>query len=229
MNREEFCRAHWDYYMLLEEDFLSTRRYITFDLGDNAIYSEQEVSNPQNSRCYSIEYIKQYQAICSEVDVLMKSICNELGHSVDKMNMYTEVILEKWPNIVNQRIVIDDRVELIPFTNWKSGEDYQSPDWWTPYNKVKHQRLDNFQSANLKNVINALGGLYILGNYFVKYLADKENQGKSDNEEYIKDVPNDCSKIFCMKNWNTLDTVIGKNSYFANERDMDIMLNSIFE
>ena len=62
MNREEFCRAHWDYYMLLEEDFLSTRRYITFDLGDNAIYSEQEVSNPQNSRCYSIEYIKQYRA-----------------------------------------------------------------------------------------------------------------------------------------------------------------------
>lgn len=214
--------------MLLEEDFLTTRRYITFDLGDNAIYSGDDVLNPQNSKCYSIEYIKQYQAICSEVDVLMKSICNEFGYSADNMKMYTKKILEKWPNIINQRIAIDDRVELKPFINWKSGEDYQSPDWWKPYNDVKHQRLDNFQSANLKNVINALGGLYILENYFVKILADKENEGKSDNEEYIKDVPNDCSKIFCMKDWNTLDTVISKNSYIMNNRDIDIMMSSMF-
>ena len=81
--------------MLLEEDFLTTRRYITFDLGDNAIYSGDDVLNPQNSKCYSIEYIKQYQAICSEVDVLMKSICNEFGYSADNMKMYTKKILEK--------------------------------------------------------------------------------------------------------------------------------------
>ena len=220
VTRDEFCKAHWDYYMLLEEDFLTTRRYITFDLGDNAIYSGQDVLNPQNSRCYSIEFIKQYQAICSEVDVLMKSICKEFERSAENMGEYTKIILEKWPNIKNQVIIVDDSIELIPFLNWKAGEEYRSPDWWSPYNKVKHARLDNIPSANLKNVINALGGLDILENYFVKNLADRDNQGKGENEDFIKDVPNDCSKLFSMKNWNTLDRVLGKNSYIMNAREI---------
>ena len=34
----------------------------------------------ENSNVYSIEYIKQYQAIVSEIDVLLKEICKELGN-----------------------------------------------------------------------------------------------------------------------------------------------------
>lgn len=220
MTRDEFCKLHWNYYMLLEKDFLSTERYVTFDLGDNNLYDGPECQNPENSLLYSIEYIKQYQAICSEVDVLMKSICAEFGHNANDMRQYTSIILAQWEGIVNQKVRVNDEFEIIPFQNWNVDE-YKSPDWWSPYNKVKHERLDHAKDANLKNVINALGGLYILNQYLVKYIADRDNQGKELNDDFVLDVPNDISKLFEMTNWTTVDTVIGRDSYTMSNRDIE--------
>lgn len=59
-----------------------------------------------------------------------------------------------------------------PFKNWSPNPAYNSPDWWSPYNRVKHERLENFRDANLKNVANALAGLYILESYLVKFIGD---------------------------------------------------------
>ena len=80
VNIDEFCKYHWEYYLVLEKDFLETERYISFDLGDNYLYDDRETTNIGNSMTFSNEYIKQYQTICSEIDVVMKSICNELGN-----------------------------------------------------------------------------------------------------------------------------------------------------
>ena len=49
-------------------------------------------------------------------------------------------------------------LELTPWANWQ--ED-RSPDWWVAHNKVKHERGAYFPRANLKNVLNAMGGLFI--------------------------------------------------------------------
>jgi hypothetical protein len=37
-----------------------------------------------------------------------------------------------------------------------------SPDWWKAYNKVKHQRSEHFDHANLHNALNALAGLFVM-------------------------------------------------------------------
>lgn len=162
---------------------------------------------------YSNEYIKQYQAICSEVDVIMKSICKEFGNpSVEKMTQYTPIILQRWPNIKNQKVEMKD-MELQPFLNWQETP-YQSPDWWKPYNDVKHKRIDNYKNANLKNVLNALAGLYILCNYFVKEIGDRDN---------TYDVPNDISHLFEMVNYSTTHKVIGRNTYDITESDIAAM------
>ena len=203
MTREEFCKVHWEYYLVLERDFLATERYVSFELGDNYLYTSASVLNAENSLIYSNEYIKQYQAICSEVDVIMKSICKEFGNtSAEKMPDYTTDILQRWPNIKNQKVEMKD-IELQPFLNWNETP-YQAPDWWKPYNAVKHQRIDNYKNANLKNVLNALAGVYILCNYFVKYIGDRDN---------TFDVPNDISHLFEMVNYTTREKVIGRNTY----------------
>ena len=208
MTREEFCKCHWDYYMVLEKDFLETERYLTIDLGDNNFYDGSIPSDCGNSMAFSVEFIKQYQTICYEIDVILKSICTELGKPNDnKMDEYTETILSdpKWKNIVNQKVNVKG-TELQPFRNWALSP-YKSPDWWPLYNGVKHKRLENIRQANLKNVINALAGLYILGYYFVKHIADLT--GDLDTI----DVPNENSKIFEMVNWQTVWEVTGKDKY----------------
>lgn len=219
MTRDEFCKCHWEYYLVLEKDFLEMERYVAFDLGDNCLYSGNLVTDTGNSECFSNEFIKQYQAICSEVDVILKSICKEMNpnSTANDMEKYSDEVLNTWAAIVQQKVKMKD-IELQPFLNWAMQPQYKSPDWWTPYNKVKHNRLANYKKANLKNTINALAGLYILEQYFVKYIGDRDN---------VEDVPNDISKLFEMVNYTTKHTVVGKDSYLVTADDIDRMFNSI--
>lgn len=219
MTRDEFCKSHWDYYLVLEKDFLGTERYVSFELGDNNMYIGSTPVNLQNSLTYSVEYIKQYQAICSEVDVILKSICKELSNpSANKMDTgYTPTILQKWPDIKQQKVKMKG-IELQPFINWEQAPNYKSPDWWKPYNDVKHERVNNYTFANLKNVLNALAGLYILENYLVKFIGDRDSN---------MDVPNDISELFEMVNWSTREKVIGRDTYITTSQDIEDMFNMI--
>ena len=211
MNRIEFCKCHWEYYLVLERDFLNTERYVSFDLGDNYIYDNNTHCDKGNSETFSNEYIKQYQGICSEIDVILKSICKVLGNSeANKMDAYTPIILNKWPDIVTQKVEFKD-LELQPFINWKDSP-YKSPDWWSPHNEVKHERIINYQKANLKNVVNALAGLYILELYFVKFIGDRDCD---------RDVPNDISRLFELIDFTTRHSVIGRNMYLPPVEEID--------
>ena len=211
MDRKGFCKHHWEYYLVLEKDFIQSERYISFDLGENYLYDNIEHSDTGNSLTFSNEYIKQYQAICSEVDAILKSICKELDNpNANKMDIgYTPTILAKWPNIQTQKVRFRD-IELEPLSSW-TNTPYHSPDWWSPYNDVKHERINNYKSANLKNVLNALAGLFILENYYVKYIGDRYND---------MDVPNDISTLFEMVDFETRERVIGRNTYITTERDI---------
>lgn len=203
MTRDEFCKFHWEYYLVLENDFLTTERYIAFD--------------NDNFKCFSNEFIKQYQSICSEIDVILKSICKEINttSNAEKITEYTPIVLSQWSDIVNQTVDVRE-LTLQPFKDWTAPPAFNSPFWWTPYNNVKHNRLMNYKSANLENVINSLAGLYILELYFVKYIGDRDND---------KDVPNDISKIFVINNFSTKDTVLGKNIYEIRPEEIDAMFN----
>ena len=203
MNRDEFCKLHWSYYLVLEKDFLDTERYISFEFGDNYLYDSHQIIDYGNSNTFSNEFVKQYQAICSEIDVILKSICKELGNTVaNEMPQYTDLVLNQWSHLPDQKVKMKD-IELQPLKNWSSNLVYKSPDWWKPYNCVKHERLENFRKANLKNVTNALAGLYILELYFVKFIGDRDSD---------MDVPNDVSKIFELVDFQTNDKVIGYES-----------------
>lgn len=214
MIREEFIDTFWDYYLVLEQDFLSTERYVSFDLGDNYLYDGGTPKKLENSRCFSVEFAKQYQTICSEIDVILKAICGELNAKLSKENIceYTKAILNNnfWKSIVSQEVEFK-KIKLQPFKNW-SENPYQSPDWWSLYNDVKHNRAVKYQDANLKNVLNSLAGLYILENYLVKYIGDRDDS---------RDVPDDMSKIFTMVNWSTKHKILSKNLYAIIADEID--------
>jgi hypothetical protein len=45
------------------------------------------------------------------------------------------------------------------------------PKWWTAYNKIKHHRDAEYDQANLKNALNAVGGLFVMVLYLYKEKA----------------------------------------------------------
>ena len=53
--------GYWQHFLALEADFAATSRYVEF--------------SKENFGTYSVEYAKLLLAICSDVDVLCKVIC----------------------------------------------------------------------------------------------------------------------------------------------------------
>lgn len=52
---------------------------------------------------------------------------------------------------------------FVPFASFSNSvRQNRSPAWYQAYNRVKHNRTDNFSDASLENVIQAIGAVYVL-------------------------------------------------------------------
>lgn len=153
---KKFVHDYWDYYLELENEFLQTRRYVDFSEG--------------NYHCYSVEFLKLFQAVCAEIDVLGKMMANTVNPTYS-LNSRNKGILSWWYEVQNQytidvtRIedrmlgnsrdvlklneyscIFLDRIELQPWKGFsveKRGKSYRchnKPEWWDDYNSVKHAR-----------------------------------------------------------------------------------------
>lgn len=203
MNKQEFENKYWRYYLMLEEDFLKTIRFVEID----------EV----NFNTYSVEYTKQYQSICSEFDVLCKVICKFIDehNSPGKIEEYANIILRNNNEITGRIVGVknSNTIELKPLLEWKIEGEYKSPNWWSSYNKVKHNRTEHYKKANLQNVLNSLSGLYVLEMYLLEIVCERQNEGVPENELIEKNEPSDKSKIFRLKNWKNNDDEFCKHFY----------------
>ena len=70
-----FLKNYWRYYRELEDEFLSISRYVEF--------------TEDNFSTYSVEFLKLYQAVCSEIDVVGKMMAAQINPAFnpeDKQN-----------------------------------------------------------------------------------------------------------------------------------------------
>lgn len=190
-----FIMNYWFYYRELEDELLSTQKYIYF--------------HEDNFNTYSVELLKLYQAICSEIDVIGKSMAAYVNLNF-KAEDSSNNLYKWWYEIQNSYSIYDDNsgsnfelksrseifMDMITIKPWKDFEveeyvdsmqrkryrnkNCATPSWWTDYNKVKHNRTSrnsddatkiNFSKANLGNVCYALTALYILESAYMQKLG----------------------------------------------------------
>lgn len=202
---KQFVRDYWSYYRELEDDFLTTRKYVSFV--------------PANYSTFSIEYLKLYQAVCSEIDVLGKSMAHAVNHNF-KPNDKRNNILKWWLEVQDSYCVSSEQgvsyigkrstsklseaiclflgaAEIRPWDSFRT-ESYvasngsvrvrpvnnSTPSWWSSYNKVKHNRISlainedeepNYSKANLGNLIYALSALYLLEKAYMEAVGTQED------------------------------------------------------
>lgn len=177
MTVEVFLNKFWSYYLLLEDKFEQSIRYVELDV--------------DNYATYSIDFVNQIQAIGSEIDVIMK-VMSGFAHTDRKcITDYATVILNNYPDIVNWEVRSRDILHK-PFEGWTQANASSSLPWWEAYNAVKHGRDGNFKQANLGNVVKALMGLYLLEMLFFKRLTNQEN---------LPDILKRESNIFSIVGW----------------------------
>lgn len=173
MTKEEYNKNYWLYYLALERKFMKLQNYIAFDTA--------------NYNCYSTELIAQLQTICSEVDVVSKILCGFDEKSNKTMDDYRPQYSLRCPDMATQTVRVDFfDVDVQPFITLTTGHSFP---WWADYNKVKHSRVVSYRQGNLKNVMYALAGLYVLEKELYKIITGKE-----------KMIPE--SEIMHMVGWN---------------------------
>jgi len=153
--------VHWNYFIALEQDLAKVSRFIEF--------------SQANFNAYSIELAHLLLAASSEVDVVLKALCNikNPGRDHQNINDYRETIKTTLPGLINDKGFINRYgLELQPWSNWNGEEN---PLWWRSYNNVKHQRDSHFNEANLKNTLNSVTGLSLVVLYYYREIFSEEN------------------------------------------------------
>ena len=89
---KDACEQYWKYYSSLEKQFMETERYVEFDYINN-------------KKTYSIEYLKLFQAVCSEVDVVGKELAKQLHNNFTPSK--NTGINEWWYHIISANKITD--------------------------------------------------------------------------------------------------------------------------
>ncbi len=194
MNVNVFVKSYWNYYLELEDQFIATKKFVEFDVS--------------NFTTYSVEYLKLFQAVCSEIDVVAKILAEEYDAAFKKLENKN---IQKWgyylqlayPCLETISVLFNNVFSLYPWQNWKY-EKYtdkngalryrllrgkETPFWWTAYNKVKHERTSHFKDgkanysrANQKNLIYALAALFVLEKSYLESSTEKQELSYSESK-----------------------------------------------
>lgn len=181
MNRKELSQNHWKYYLMLEKRFIESLEYVEL--------------HKDNFNTFSNGYALLIQAIGAELDVVFKEFCGFSTEERKNIADYAQHILTCTPEIKNQAISIQEYdIELRPFENWNGEIAVKSLEWWNAFTSIKHNRYSQLKQANQKNVLYALGALYLMEMIYLREIT----RGTSDF-----DVFDESSALFTMKNWTT--------------------------
>ena len=194
---EQFIKSYWEYYLELEAQFIETKRYVEFGINNN--------------HTYSVEYLKLYQAVCSEIDVVGKEIAQVVNPNF-KVDEHTNI--SKWGFQVQQQfsfikdttVLFNDEIILKPFENWEYEQYFDSSNrkrlrivggiknvikWWRNYNEVKHRRIGlvtgtkNYILANQENLVLAFAALFLLEKLFIEWRILEEQYNELINESRL--------------------------------------------
>jgi len=157
--RTSGTEIHWNYFLSTEADLIELSRFVEF--------------HPKNYNCFSVEMARLLMAAAAEVDVVCKELCTTINPAsrAGSINQYRDEIVPAFPMIPTFEVVIPRYgLRLKPWTNWRRPNN--PPAWWTAYNKTKHHRHTEYHKACLKNVLNAVSGLFVICLYLNKGRAE---------------------------------------------------------
>lgn len=200
----------WENYLVIENEFIEAKRYLSFD-------------RPANFEADSPFLHNQIVLLGSLVEIAMKKLIDyhnpEKSFSPGNINEYKQLLLTMLPDMEQYQVrLLNTETLITPFANWSS----KKLQWWEAYNQIKH---GSSRLPKLDHALNALaayeillhlihveygrsaggsGAFYpfremprLLGLQFVKYVGQndelgygfaKENYKICENEEEIKKV-----------------------------------------
>jgi hypothetical protein len=139
---------HWNYFLGVESELVACTRFVEF--------------TENNFSCYSNEFAKIIVLASAEVDSILRELCKEVNSASNAHNIakYYPVLISRFPHFQKCKVDIPRyKLRIDPWENWTLDT---RPDWWSKgYNKLKHERSENFSNASLKNALSAVGAQFL--------------------------------------------------------------------
>ena len=128
----------------------------------------------ENLDTFSLEFSRIILVSGSEIDQMFKYLTHSLG--LDRAANLPECVdrfRSHRPQFVDFDCAVDGWPHRIaPFSAWREG--YSKTSWWSAYTGLKHNRIAERYSGNLKNVMECLAAHFGI----LQYLLFYEDDGK---------------------------------------------------
>jgi len=147
----------WEMYQSLENDFLNYLDYVPLTQTHYKVWSYPLV-NLFNNIGSSIDSFFKNAIFCDSLNEYpeIDQLRNKPQHN---MGMYREIFETQYKISTTQIFELKNFSSIYPFKDWS---DNRTPDWWSKYTAIKHDRFRNKKRATLKATIDALAGLFTL-------------------------------------------------------------------
>jgi hypothetical protein len=157
----------WILYTQMESSFIEFLEYVSY------VYNHQKV--------YSPKLLSLLLQIGGYIDTIFKEMakydrirnipeCQKLNKAVEKDRYNIGYARTAFERIY--RLSLNNEGTIVPKLPWltspplltpfKKFAQNSSPKWWTAYNKAKHEWSEWLHQANMKNVLEALAGAFLL-------------------------------------------------------------------
>jgi len=122
---------------------------------------------------YSLRIYELFFRICVEIETNFRAILKENGYEVkdDRLNISDYILINKSHRLSSYEVKIpywNDNEKIIqPFKEFsrcrKTNEDkIPKPRWYEDFVGIKHDRLKHFNSANFRNLVDAMAALVVV-------------------------------------------------------------------
>jgi hypothetical protein len=138
--------------------------------------------NEKNKEAWSPELVSLFLDVCGLIDSMSRYILSngKFGNDVEteivkkkggkkkvkdlnigdfKLNIFDKFEFEKYKVVLYIYSIYPDCI-IIPY-RYEYKKDIASLEWWDVYNGLKHNRLNNYEKANLENIIKSLSALFV--------------------------------------------------------------------
>jgi hypothetical protein len=158
-SQEVYGSMVWASYESLEDTFIDFLNYVPWTSNHKKVWSPRLANLLENIGSTINSIFKSY----------LESSTLDTARDIDKIrsdrrkqtiNAFQKIYDAIYSFSNRDVYFLSPEEKLIPWLNWQESDTQLQ--WWTAYNKMKHDRFKNITEANLENTLNALSGLFLV-------------------------------------------------------------------